>query len=626
MKPTIHPTQFSNIRCSRGTADRTARRPVISVYATPRARGRSSLRRDLIAAGIAIALAILAIASVVLVVLRNQTLDNSDRELAAVSRVTAERTSQSFSAADVLIRSIVDLATKPAPGETGTLRERAKTQSFHEALVRLQKMLPDIEVTAVVDTNGDVIGSSREYPTANLNVAKASFFIALKERPDRDLVISDPLQVPLTGQWMLYLARALTDGKGSFEGIVLAAIPIHYFEDYFSAIDLGASSTVTLVNNNARLIARWPLEDDLIGHEVPAMGGSPHPGSGEIARMLVNDRHGKLRRVIVTGLAANGNSFFLAVSRTQGASLQPWRSALVWIVMFAVTSLLVLVVLAWFILRAVRDEERWSGALLERETQLSKQAFELSAARDLAETANRARGDFLANMSHELRTPLNAILGFSEILEKGLFGPLGDPRYREFAMDIHNSGKHLLEVIGNILDLAKVDAGKLELYEQEFDIVEMMHTCGRLMTESANAGGVKFEVRAPRIEMPIQGDSTRVRQILLNLLSNAVKFTPPGGTVTLWGEAVEDGFILRVIDTGIGMTEAEAVEAMQPFHQIDSSLARRYQGTGLGLPLTKSLVTLHDGVLDIESTPGEGTTVTVWLPRQRTPSEDNIAA
>jgi len=593
---------------------------------TTQGRGLSSLRRELIGAAIAIAVAVLAIASVVLIVLRSQTLENSDRELMAVSRISADRTSQAFFAADVLIRSIVDLATKPAPGETGTLRERAKAPSFHEGLVRLQRLLPDIEVTAVVDADGNVIGSSHEFPAPNVNAANASFFKPLKAHPDSDLFISDPIRSPRTGQWTLYLSRALTDGKGSFEGIVLAAIPIRYFEDYFSTIDLGATSKVTLVNGNVKVIARWPREDDLIGQALTGMKPDPRPGNGESVRILSDDRHGEAQRVMVTGAVVNGNPFFLAVSRTQYALLQPWRSALLWIVIFAVISLAVLAVLAFFVVRAVRAEESWSGALLERETLLSKQAAELATARDLAEAANRTRGDFLANMSHELRTPLNAILGFSEILEKGLFGPLGDPRYREFAMDIHNSGKHLLEVISNILDLAKVDAGKLELYTQEFDIVEMIHTCGRLMAEAANAGGVTFEVRAPRVAVPILGDSTRVRQILLNLLSNAVKFTPRGNSVTLTGEVVADGFILCVIDTGIGMTEEEAIEAMQPFHQIDSSLARRYEGTGLGLPLTKSLVTLHDGVLDIKSAPGKGTTVTVWLPRQRTPSEDNVAA
>jgi signal transduction histidine kinase len=229
-------------------------------------------------------------------------------------------------------------------------------------------------------------------------------------------------------------------------------------------------------------------------------------------------------------------------------------------------------------------------------------------------------------MSHELRTPLNAILGFSEILERELFGALGDARYREFATDIHGSGKHLLEIIGNILDLAKVDAGKLDLYEDDVDIVETMQSCGRLMSETAEAAGVSFKVKLPPEPFLIQGDPTRLRQVLLNLLSNAVKFTPAGKSVLLTGEVQGDGFLIRVIDTGIGMTTEEAAQAMQPFHQIDSSLSRRYQGTGLGLPIANSLVTLHEGSLEIDSTPGQGTTVSVWLPRRRVHATTTVAA
>ena len=585
-----------------------------------------SLRRELIGAGIAIAVVILAIAGVVLILLRSQTIENSDRELATVSRVTAERTSQTFTAADVLIRSVADLAMKPGPGEPAALGERARTRAFHDGLVRLQKLLPEIDVTVVIDANGDVLGSSREFPVPSTNVAFVSFFKVLKENPELGLVVSDPIVSRLTGKKMLYLVRPLVDADGGFQGIVLADIAIDYFQDYFSGIDLGATSTVTLVHDDGKILARWPADEDLIGKSVPTLGDGKPPPVGGTAKYLLRDYSEKLRRTVVTRLQVGNTSLFLAISRTQAALLQPWRNALIFIVLFAVTSLIVLGMLAMFVLRAIRHEERWGSALMERENRLSRQAKELAAARDLAETANRARGDFMANMSHELRTPLNAILGFSEILEKGLFGPLGDPRYREFAADIHNSGKHLLEVISNILDLAKVDAGKLELFAQDFDIVELMQSCGRLMAEAANAGEVTLEVDAPPGPVYIQGDATRVRQIVLNLLSNAVKFTPEGKAVTLAGEAVESGFILRVRDTGIGMTEEEAVKAMEPFHQIDSSLARRYQGTGLGLPLTKSLVTLHDGVMDIASVPGEGTTVTVWLPRQRGQSEDNVAA
>jgi len=593
---------------------------------SPRVSRLVSLRRELIGAGIAIAVIILAIAGIVLILLRNQTIENSDRAMATVSRVTAERTSQTFAATDVLVRSVVDLAMKPGPGEAANLAERAKTEAFHDALFRLQKLLPELDSTAVVDADGNVIGGSREYPAPKINIAHAPFFTTLKEKPDSGLILSDPIMSRLTGNQTIYLARSMVDAEGHFQGVVLAAIPVGYFQRYFSGIDLGATSTVTLVSQGALVLARWPDPEGVTGKQLQGLPRGRRPATGETVTFVVGDNSPAARRVVAAGLEVGQKPMILAISRTEAALLQPWRSALVFIVLFAATSLVVLGVLAVFVLRAVRHEERWGNTLMEREVRLSRQAIELAHARDVAETANRARGEFLANMSHELRTPLNAILGFSEILERGLFGPLGDPRYREFAADIHASGKHLLEVIGNILDLAKVDAGKLELFAQDFDIVEMMQICSRLMSESANAGGVMLEVLMPQGPVYIQGDATRIRQILLNLLSNAVKFTPRGKTVTLTGEPVEDGFIIRVIDTGIGMTDEEAMKAMEPFQQIDNSLARRYQGTGLGLPLTKSLVTLHEGEMDIKSVPGEGTTVTVWLPRQQAPSAGNVAA
>jgi len=585
-----------------------------------------SLRRELVGAGIAIAVIILAIAGIVLILLRNQTIENSDRAMATVSRVTAERTSQTFAAADVLVRSIVDLAMKPGQGEAASLAERARTEEFHNDLFRLQKLLPELDVAAVVDADGNVLGSSREYPVLKTNLANAPFFATLKAKPDSGLILSDPIMSRLTGNLTLYLARSMIDDDGRFQGIVLASVPISYFQRYFSGVDLGATSTVTLVGPGALVLARWPDPDGLTGKQLQGLPSGRRPAPGETVTFVTDGNSQSARRIVASAFEVGRKPLILAISRTQAALLQPWRSALVFIVLFAATSLVVLGVLAVFVLRAIRHEERWGNALMEREVRLSRQAIELAHARDLAETANRARGEFMANMSHELRTPLNAILGFSEILERGLFGPLGDPRYREFAADIHASGKHLLEVIGNILDLAKVDAGKLELFAQDFDIVDMMQICGRLMSESANTGGVSLEVLMPQGPVYIQGDATRIRQILLNLLSNAVKFTPRGKTVTLTGEPTEDGFIIRVIDTGIGMTEEEALRAMEPFHQIDSSLARRYQGTGLGLPLTKSLVTLHEGEMDIKSVPGEGTTVTVWLPRQQTSSAGNVAA
>jgi signal transduction histidine kinase len=224
---------------------------------------------------------------------------------------------------------------------------------------------------------------------------------------------------------------------------------------------------------------------------------------------------------------------------------------------------------------------------------------------------------FLANMSHELRTPLNAILGFSEILEQQLFGPLGDPRYVEFAGDIHRSGRHLLAIIADILDLAKVEAGQLGLDETEVDVGELMRSAERLVTEAAHNRDVKLEVTRPAGRATVLGDPTRLRQILLNLLSNAIKFTPKGNAVAFSCGREAGGCYLRVADTGIGMTEDELSSAMQPFHQVDNSFSRHHEGTGLGLPLTQSLTALHGGRLEIASRPGAGTTVTVYLPVER---------
>jgi PAS domain S-box-containing protein len=242
---------------------------------------------------------------------------------------------------------------------------------------------------------------------------------------------------------------------------------------------------------------------------------------------------------------------------------------------------------------------------------------ELERARAHAEQANRAKSVFLANMSHELRTPLNAILGFSEILEKELFGPLGDERYIEFARDIYRSGSHLLDIIGNILDLAKVEAGQFKLDEQEVDLVDIVRSSERLIAEAARRKDIRFGKEIPRNAVLIKADMTRLRQILLNLLSNAVKFTPDGGDVTLTCCRDGDDVALSVADTGIGIEPSELDKVMQPFHQADNSLSRRYEGAGLGLPLTQSLVGLHGGTMRIDSQPGKGTVVVVRLPGWR---------
>jgi signal transduction histidine kinase len=250
----------------------------------------------------------------------------------------------------------------------------------------------------------------------------------------------------------------------------------------------------------------------------------------------------------------------------------------------------------------------------------------LRRARDESELANRSKTEFLANMSHELRTPLNAVIGFSEIMRDELLGPLGDKRYSQYARDIHGSGAHLLEIINDILDLSKIEAGKHDLVEETVELSAVVKSCLILLGERAHSAGVTLVQRLPDSLPSLRADSRKVKQVLLNLLTNAVKFTRSGGSVTVVAERRASGDIaFAVIDTGIGIDPEDFERVMAPFGQVDSGLGRKYEGTGLGLPLARAFTELHGGSLELDSVPGEGTVVTVVLPKERVIDRDLAA-
>jgi signal transduction histidine kinase len=242
---------------------------------------------------------------------------------------------------------------------------------------------------------------------------------------------------------------------------------------------------------------------------------------------------------------------------------------------------------------------------------------EREAARRRAETANQAKSAFLANMSHELRTPLNAIIGFSEMMLREVLGEFQHKQYREYTANIHSSGSHLLRIINDILDLSKAESGKLEINDDVFDLRETLRSVTRLTKASIAAAGLTETVNLPNDLPLVRADELKTKQVLLNLVTNAMKFTAAGGSITLSAEHRDDGLAFTVADTGIGIAPEHIDRVLEPFEQVDSSLSRQHQGTGLGLPLVKAIMEAHGGRLELRSTQGAGTQITIVFPPTR---------
>jgi signal transduction histidine kinase len=279
---------------------------------------------------------------------------------------------------------------------------------------------------------------------------------------------------------------------------------------------------------------------------------------------------------------------------------------------------------------ALRYENSWLREALDRmqeanqrlheservlERQVAERTAELAQARDEALAANRQKSTFLANMSHELRTPLNSIIGFSEVLGTKLFGEL-NPKQAEYITDIHESGRHLLSLINDILDLSKIEAGRLELNTSSFELPAVVGNVLTLMKERAARRSVSLLSDVPARVGMITADERKVKQVLINLLSNAVKFTEAGGTVTIRIRLTPQDVVISVIDTGIGIAAADHQLIFEEFRQVTSDYTRKQEGTGLGLALCKRLVELHGGRIWVESQPGQGSVFTFTLPQQ----------
>jgi signal transduction histidine kinase len=459
---------------------------------------------------------------------------------------------------------------------------------------------PQVANLLVIDRTGhpviDALGVSE-----GIEVTTRDYFVAHRDHPEIDLHVSRPFFSRKNQYLRLGVSRRISAPDGSFDGLVLATLRPEYFQAFYDGIDVGRNGTISIASTAGYLLVRKPFSQALLGRDFSA--------APLFAKYLFQAAAGSFEAVSATDgvrritsyRRVEGYPFVVQVALATDEVLADWRRLAAGSLAAALAFCALAIGLGLWLSRELIGRAR------------SREVMQRSMI-DLRE-ANLAKSRFLANMSHELRTPLNAIIGFSEVLASAMFGPL-DGRYQGYARDINSSGQHLLSLINDVLDIAKIEAGKYELRPEPLDLATLIAGVVRMEAQTIRHAGLTIETRIPPGAALI-ADRRAVTQMLLNLIANSVKFTPAGGAITISFQSHPPGDEIAVADTGIGMAEADIPKALTPFTQIDNSLSRKFGGTGLGLPLSHSFVQLHGGRMNVVSELGRGTVVTVTLPGSR---------
>ncbi len=485
---------------------------------------------------------------------------------------------------------------------------RAKTTRRARALLAERvKGSPQLSRLVVVRPDGRVRFSSDRSAPPSIDVSKSAFFRLAREREGIHVVL-DPDASGSGSQ--IVVSRRFSRKDGSFGGVVAATFDRDYIQRFLFIFDIGKRGVISVATIDGTLLVGWPYREDDIGKNLGSslLFKTWLPAASAAVIPLRFDADGLWR--IVGYRRVEKLPLVVQVALSKDDALANWRRITL---IQATACAVILALLGWTAF--LFDRELRARALAHE--RLGETVSELEEARQAAEESSRVKSNFLANMSHELRTPLNAIIGFSELIRDAQIGPVA-VRYRDYARDIHTSGAHLLSLINDVLDLSKVEAGQLELREEPVDLSQVMNECSKMIADRVSTAALEFAIECPPELPPLVADELRLKQIVLNLLSNAVKFTPAGGRVVLSASMVEDGDIaISVSDTGIGMEPTEIFIALEPFRQLEGAFNRRFEGTGLGLPLVRRLAELHGGTLTITSAKGRGTVAIVRLPWRR---------
>jgi signal transduction histidine kinase len=572
------------------------------------------------------------------------------------------------------IRQQVIQITKQFGEEIGELREGARqlllalaqlapvrlreTAACSDQFTALEAQYANYGLLAAADTEGRIFCSSA--PITYSSVADQPFFQRAMRQDG--LAVGNYWADPATGRRMIHFAVKFDDGNGRTAGVVFAGLDLRWLSEHLKERGLSPTSSILIADREGNIIARLPNPEKLVGKNM-------RKGHAEI---MDGNTAGWEEAVGVDGVtrifgyvpaALPPRDFFLSAGQSKAEAFAAideatWRGvALIGFGLLAAT-LAAILGARKFVREPIRGllkvAAEWRNGNDEARVRVSDPGSEIGhlgaafntmadalAARHAAQkhaeeelrhlnatlesrverrtielaNANKAKSMFLANISHELRTPLNAIIGFGEMMQYQILGPIGVPAYKEYAGHIHESGKHLLALVEEMLDLSKIEAGKLEIERMPIMPGPLLAESLVMLRPMAEAGEIEIVVEGDPSGWPVfEADPVKLKQVFVNLIGNAVKFTPAGGCVTVSGEVSGAWLQIRISDTGIGMRSEDIPLVIQPFYRASSPYDAKHQGAGLGLPFAKAVVELHDGTLGIESRVGSGTTVTVTLP------------